>query len=132
MTLSRLSLVLNAAALGGVGAALLVRPRLIDVVGMKLDRPEARTEVRAMYGGFELGLAGFFALAATRPEWECSALSAQALSLGALVAARLAGMKVDRSGGVLKLFAALEGSAAALAAVALARSCRRLNGDGRN
>lgn len=50
------------AAMGVFG---LLRPsQLVDVVGVLADRPDARTEVRAVYGGFGIAIAVVLGLAA--------------------------------------------------------------------
>jgi hypothetical protein len=97
-----------------------VRPELLGMLGVELARPAAVTEIRAFYGGLELGLALFFAVASTRDAWLAPALFAQAASLGGIVLGRLVGMALD--GGVeplILLFAAVEATGAALALVAL-------------
>jgi hypothetical protein len=120
MSLPRLSLRLAALAFAGFGVALLVRPELIEMLGLELGRAAAVTEIRAFYGGLELGLALFFALASTRDAWLAPALFAQAAALGGIVLARLVGVALD--GGpepLILLFAAVEGTGAMLALVAL-------------
>jgi len=120
--LARLSLIAAALGLVAFGAALLVRPSLLGIVGVELARPAASTEIRAFYGGLELGLAAFFFAAARRDTWLRPALFAQAAGLGGIVVARLLGMLAD--GGaepMLFLFAAVEGSGALLGLIALRR-----------
>ena len=122
--LARVSLVLAALAYAGFGVATLVRPSVLNVLGIELLRPAASTEIRAFYGGLELGMALFFARAAAEPAWFRPALFAQAASLGGVVLARLAGIAVDGSGEPLVLLlGAAEGAGALLGLVAL----RRLN-----
>ena len=58
--IARVSLLLAALGLIAFGAALLVKPSLLGIVGVELGRPSAATEIRAFYGGLELGLAVFF------------------------------------------------------------------------
>jgi hypothetical protein len=119
MTLPRLSLRLAALAFAGFGVALLVRPALLGVLGVELSRGAAATEIRAFYGGLELGLALFFALASTRDAWLRPALFAQSAALGGIVLARLIGMVVDGSAEPLVLlFLAVEGTGAVLGAAA--------------
>lgn len=73
-----------------------------------------------MYGGMELGLGAFFALALAKPEWMRPALAAQALGLGTLAGARLAGILHDRPRGrLMKTLVVAESATAAMAAVAL-------------
>ncbi|HYE96439.1 MAG TPA: DUF4345 family protein [Rubricoccaceae bacterium] len=120
MRMAPLSLGLAALAFAGFGAWLLVDPAALSVLGIELTRPTATTEIRAFYGGLELGLAAFFARAATRVEWFRPALLAQALALGGIVLGRVVGFVVDGSAAPLILaFAALEAAGAVLAALAL-------------
>jgi hypothetical protein len=118
---------LGAASLGfaGFGAALLVRPSFLGVVGVALTEPAAAAEIRAFYGGLELGLAAFFARAAARAAWHRPALVAQVLAFGGVVLGRLVGLVVDGAGAPL-LFAslALEAAGAGLGLWALRRTPR--------
>jgi hypothetical protein len=119
---ARLSLVLGALGLAGFGVALLVRPSLLGVVGVELTGPAASTEIRAFYGGLELGLAAFFLAATRRDAWLRPALFAQAAGLGGIVAARLLGVLIDGSAEpLIFLFAAIEGAGALLGLLALRR-----------
>ncbi|HEX8830461.1 MAG TPA: DUF4345 family protein [Longimicrobium sp.] len=119
---ARVSLILGALGLIGFGAALLVRPSLLAVVGVELTRPAAATEIRAFYGGLELGLAAFFIAATRHSAWLRPALFAQAVALGGIVAARLVGIMVDGSAEPMILgFAAVEGAGALLGFIALRR-----------
>ncbi len=122
MNLSRTALITAAAGFAGFGAACLIRPKdMLDRVDVRPKSGRGTTELRAMYGGLELGLGAFFAVAAAKEEWSRPALLAQALGLGALAASRLAGILHDQPRGkLMKGLAIAEGSAAALAAVALA------------
>ena len=54
----------------GMGMYGLAAPAaLIRPFGIALDRPEARAEVRAVYGGFGVAIAGVLAFAALRAEF---------------------------------------------------------------
>lgn len=94
-TLVPLSLYLSALAFGGFGFWLLVWPEAMGRLGLELTTPAAVTEIRAFYGGLELGCAAFFVLAARRTAWHAPGLLLQATSLGGAALARLAGMVVD-------------------------------------
>ncbi|MCO5168882.1 MAG: DUF4345 domain-containing protein [Planctomycetes bacterium] len=122
MTLARCSLALTAVAFAAFGLWLLVAPQALGQVGVELPTPAARAEIRAFYGGLELGLAAFFAVAAARPAWFAPGLLAQALGLGGVVLGRLTGVVVD--GATDPLLLALMGAEAAgcaLGVVALVR-----------
>jgi hypothetical protein len=58
---------------------------LVDVV---VASATADNDVRAVYGGVASGLALFFWLAASRPEWFRPALAAQIFTMGGLAGAR--------------------------------------------
>ena len=122
MTLSRIALLIAAAGFAGFGIACTVRPEeSLDVVDVRARSSRGKTELRAMYGGMELGLGAFFALAAFKPDWARPALAAQALGLGAVAATRLGGILSDRPRGkMMPAFAVAEAGAAAIGAVALA------------
>ena len=79
------------------------------------------TEIRAFYGGLELGLAAFFVLALQRPSWFAPALMLQALALGATAAARLYGIIGGGTTEIMLALLAAEAAGCALAIVALSR-----------
>jgi hypothetical protein len=115
------SIALTAIAFGAFGLLLLVRPETLAVVGVQIARPAGAVELRGFYGGLELGLAVFFALALGRPTWHVPALVLQLGALGGAVAGRLVGLVVD--GGWEPWIAALliaEAGGAAMGALALA------------
>jgi hypothetical protein len=123
MNLSRIALITAASGFAGFGVACLVRPRsVLRRVDVRAHSARGHTELRAMYGGLELGLGAFFAVAAAKREWARPALLAQTLGLGALAAGRLAGILADHPrGALMKILFAAESGTAALGAVALAR-----------
>jgi hypothetical protein len=127
MKLSTVGLLTAASGFTGFGIACLIRPKsMLARVDVRARSARGRTELRAMYGGMEVGLGAFFAAAAFRPEWSRPALWAQMLGLGGLAASRLAGILHDRPRGLLMpaLFAA-EATATVLGAVALVMERRR-------
>ena len=72
MSLPRVSLLLAALGSGGFGIAFLVTPeKLIRQVDLALVGPGGLSEIWAMYGGLELGLAGFFIACAVRQLVAC-------------------------------------------------------------
>jgi hypothetical protein len=95
MKLARLSLAVTALAYLGFGIGFLIKPELLETIGITLGSTAARVEIRGFYGGLELGVGVFFALAVTRPAWYEVALVAQSASLGGLVLGRLVGCLVD-------------------------------------
>lgn len=95
MQLARISLMLTAIAFGGFGLWLLLQPEGITGLGVELTRPVARAEIRAFYGGLELGMALFFAVSASRPQWFGPGLFVQATALGGAAFGRIFGIVVD-------------------------------------
>jgi hypothetical protein len=65
------------------------------VVDIALPTASARADFRAIYGGAELGMALFFALAARRPDWMRPGLAALALIVGGFGAVRLGSLALD-------------------------------------
>jgi hypothetical protein len=122
MNLSRIALITAASGFAGFGVACLIRPKsMLARVDVRARSARGTTELRAMYGGFELGLGAFFGVAALKPQWSRPALLVQALGLGGLAASRLAGILRNHPRGLLMpaLFVA-EASTAVLGAAALA------------
>jgi hypothetical protein len=130
MNLTRIALITGASAFTGFGIACLVRPRkMLRRLDIRPQSSRGTTELRAMYGGLELGLGAFLAAAAGNARWSRPALVAQTLGLGSLAASRFVGILVDRPrGNLMKGLFAAEVSGAALGAVALARKQRRTLG----
>ena len=76
---------------GLAAPAALVRPFGIPVTG-----PHARTEVRAVYGGFGIAVAGLLVVAAFDDELRRGAVMAVAVALAGMAAGRLIGRIFDR------------------------------------
>ena len=130
MNLSRIALITAAAGFAGFGAACLIRPKsMLERVDVRSKSARGTTELRAMYGGLELGLGAFFAIAAAKPQWRRPALLAQTLGMGAVAASRLGGILRDHPRGkLMKALFIAESSTAALGAIALARRERTVAG----
>ena len=64
-------------------------------VEILLPTAMARTDLRATYGGFDLGFGLFLAACAHRPAWHAPGLHAAALTLGGFGLTRLAGFFLD-------------------------------------
>ena len=116
MRLTEFALGLGAIAFAYFGIMLLVNPHAMRRVGLVADHPDARTEIRAMYGGLEIGIAIFLALSFFRDEWIYPALMFQLLTLGGLAAGRLIGIAFERGrvGRLLWFFVAIEIAAAGI------------------
>jgi hypothetical protein len=97
------------------------------VVDITLPTASARADFRAIYGGAELGMALFFALAARRPAWVRPGLAALALIVGGFGAVRLGSLALDAvptrgaAAALLWVVGAIELSGALLCAWALKR-----------
>ena len=121
MTLARLSLGLTALVFAFFGVCFLLAPTSLMRIGIWLTLPNSVAEIRAFYGGLEIGLAAFFFLALARPAWFVPALMLQALALGATAAARLIGIAGGGTTEVMLALAAAEAIGCVVAIVALSR-----------
>ena len=86
--------VLALAGLGflGFGVAIVVAPgAVLATVGIS-GTTAGLIELRAFYGGLELGLAAFLFACAARPSWREAGLWSVALGNGGIAAARLLGI----------------------------------------
>ncbi|MBN9736820.1 MULTISPECIES: DUF4345 domain-containing protein [unclassified Pseudonocardia] len=80
---------------GLTAPAALVRP-----FGLVADRPESRSEVRAVYGGFGVATAGVLGAALTLPDLHDGVVTAVAVMLGGMAAGRVVSRLVDRPVGL--------------------------------
>ena len=90
-----LALWLGALGFVGFGLAFLLAPGLLGLVELAPTRPSARSDVRAVYGGIELGVGAFLAVCARRSSWRRAGLTAQGLLFGGAVLGRLVSLAVD-------------------------------------
>lgn len=96
MSFARAVLALSALAFAGIGAAFLLAPADMGThVDVALGSVTAHNDVRAVYGGLQLGVALWLALAAARGEWLRPALLAQLCVFGGLFGARLLSLALD-------------------------------------
>lgn len=124
--------VLALAALGflALGLWFLISPEAVNVTGVAVDSPAARTEVRATYGGLELGLGLFFGWCLLDPARTRAGLVATALTVGGFGAGRTLGLVVDRPPEPIFLtLLAVESLTVALACAALWTSRQRSTPD---
>lgn len=121
--LARFALAAGALGFGGFGLVLLAFPGLLGGVGVEAVSPSGTVELRAFYGGLELGLAAFLLLALFRPAWHRSALTLELCALGGIVVARGAALMLTGGEANAIVYGAWagEGAMALLAAVALWR-----------
>jgi hypothetical protein len=122
MSLARFSLGATSLAFFCFGVWLLIAPQALGDIGIQLATESAKVEVRAMYGGFEIGMGVFFLLAAMRPGWFRPALVLQVVSLLGLGGVRLISLVMTRGADqILYFFAGLELLAVVIGYVALKR-----------
>ena len=88
MKLAKFSLIASAVGFAGFGIVLFVAPGLLETAGITIVSPAGEIELRAFYGGIEIGLALFFLFALRRPAWIRPALVVQICTAGAVVLAR--------------------------------------------
>lgn len=119
----RAILVLAALAYVGFGVASLLWPdAVVGTVRLEIGNATARTDVRALYGGLEIGFGLFLAWAALDPSRFAAGTVATALAFGAMGGSRAYGMLVDgQIEGVTWFALAIEVTGALLGALAVAR-----------
>jgi len=127
-------LVLGGCALvfAGAGLAFLVAPvALMSSLGADLHSVAARSDVRALFGGMELGIAAFLGFCLASPERLRIGLIAATLAFGGILAARLASLFADGlPAAALAGPIAIEAAALCLAALAVRRLSRAATGAG--
>ncbi|MCU1297042.1 MAG: hypothetical protein JWO91_1320 [Acidobacteriaceae bacterium] len=119
MKLDRIALAITAAAFAGFGAASFIRPQILTKVGLRAASSTGTAEIRAMYGGMELGFGLFFAIAAMRLNPSREALLAQVCGIGGLAVGRLASLLIDNPDAVVKLLFLAEAGTATAGIIAL-------------
>lgn len=103
MLFARIVLLIQIAALLVLGLAYFIRPEeMASFSGALLMGSAAVTEVRAYYGGLQLGLAAYLAMALLRQDLLRPALILLVLLYSSLALARIAGLWLD--GGAQQTF----------------------------
>lgn len=98
MTFSRLVLAVTGTVFMAYGIAFLAVPALMAAgAGIALPVPTAVTDVRAVYGGLQLGLGCLLICWSRRPSLTTAGLYAIVATLGGITLARALGIVVDRS-----------------------------------
>jgi len=91
------------------GTWLFAIPSALEGIGIQLTTAEAIIDVRATYGGLELGLAAFLFIAQGRPDWHRAALLLSALCIGGFGVGRLGGILIaGESTALMWFFLAIE------------------------
>lgn len=85
----RLVLFGSALAFAGIGVAFLIAPDAMAAhVGVSLSGATADNDVRAVYGGLQIGVGAFLAICGLRPDWHAPGLAAQLVTFAGLAGAR--------------------------------------------
>lgn len=80
----------------GMGLIALIRPRhVVGLVGIRLDSGAARNEIRAVYGGFGLAIAGLLLASVWLPAWQSGVLLAVAVALLGMAGGRVISFLCD-------------------------------------
>jgi hypothetical protein len=114
-------LALGALSFAGFGIWLLIAPGALAAVDVRAESPNGRVELRAMYGGLELGLALFLFLCLRDPQRVETGLHLQLLALAGLGSGRLVAIALERFRvrPLLLFFMVIELAAAAITCAAL-------------
>ena len=120
MRLTRIWLVASGAFLALYGLYCLYDPRSVaHLAGMSVRSGPAVTELRAMYGGLEIGLGGFFIYCGFRDTRVPLGLMGMVICFGALGLTRTFGLLIDGMIGGYNISAALYELMTAIIATAL-------------
>lgn len=122
MSFPEIVLIAGALLFAGFGVLLLVAPAKMSAVDLNPASPNARAEIRAMYGGLEITLAIFFWLTYEFDQVGAG-LTGLTLALIGIAAGRILGILLER-GKVSRLiyfFASIETVAALISYVALTK-----------
>lgn len=95
MRFGRMVLAASIIAWLGLGSWLYVNPLELSGAGLVADTANGRTEVRAFYGGLEVGIAAFLIWCLVRPERTRTGLVAALLTIGCTGLGRLSGMMME-------------------------------------
>jgi hypothetical protein len=96
MLFARVVLLIQLLALAGLGLAYFVNPHeMANLSGMLLMSAAAATDVRAFYGGLQIGLAAFIGLSLSRLDLMRAALTLLVLLYSSMALARVGGLWLD-------------------------------------
>ena len=126
MTFPRIALWISAATWAAFGLWLLIDPAALANAEVAVDTPTARTEVRAFYGGLELGVAAALAWLALRGS-TADGLRVALVTLACVFVCRTLGVLIE--GGdvrpIIWLLGAVEAVSAAITFAALKAETRQ-------
>ena len=94
-TAERILTFISALMLFGFGVWLFSTPSALAGIGIALEGPSARIDVRATYGGFELGIATFLFLCVVRSQWNRIGLVASGFAVAGFGVGRLGGIVLE-------------------------------------
>lgn len=119
----------------GFGFAFLLAPaQMAAHINLLPDTPTALSDIRAVYGGLEVGLGLYLGIAALRRSWLASAVTLLSIAFAGVVAGRITSLVVDGTPGVIVFLAfALEAAgllASLWAAARMVRSARKAGAAG--
>jgi len=127
VTAARIVLFLYGLMFLGFGLAFLLSPlSMASMTAFQLLSPAAVTELRAFYGGLEIGLGAYLLAGMLSRDWMAPALQALVAVSGGIACGRIFGMLVDDSASPhVLLYLAVELLGVALGAFALYRVQRQ-------
>lgn len=100
MRIDTLALVIGGLGFLIFGAVMLVAPQAsMASLGLTVPDGVPTTEIRAFYGGLELGLGALLLAAVRKVQYRRAGLALGCVSYGSVASARLLGMLVDGSAG---------------------------------
>ena len=103
MLRARIVLIIQLVALVGLGLAYFIQPhQMANLSGMLLMAPAAATDMRAFYGGLQIGLAAFIGVSLSRLDLTRAALTLLVLLYSSMALARMGGLWLD--GGAQQTF----------------------------
>ena len=103
MLRARVVLIIQLMALAGLGLAYFIQPhQMANLSGMLLMAPAAATDMRAFYGGLQIGLAAFIGVSLSRLDLARAALTLLVLLYSSMALARMGGLWLD--GGAQQTF----------------------------
>ncbi len=126
MKLALIVTAISAVIFIGFGTAFLFAPATMSTwVGFTVNTPTGMADVRATYGGCELGVGLFLAFCLVRRTWIDAALMLQVLTLAGFATGRVLGIASDGPQQAITYVAfAMEAGGVAIALVALAMLAR--------
>jgi len=124
---ARIVLLLYGLMFMGFGVAFLLSPlKMASATAFDLLSPAAVTEMRAFYGGLEIGLGAYLLVAMAQRKWAGAALQALIAISGGIACGRLFGILVDGTAGVhMLLYLLVEVLGVVLGILGLGRLNRR-------